>query len=119
MNCQTFNPTEDKNYHYDFYFGKDYLQILGKGTMPSSEDLPYIKKLEQCVQDAKMYSDSKWLGITEKYIELQTLWYDRLKSNYYSHWKICLNNAKIVKIIPIYPGTCRIVVHYFCNPMDW
>lgn len=120
ISCQTYKITEDKNHEYDFYFGKEYIQIIGKGeTKNLNNKESYSKKLEECVKEAKIYADSKWLGITEKYIELQTLWYDRLKNHYYSHWKTCFENAKIIQRIPIYPNQCKIVVHYFCNPFKW
>ncbi|MCS7205976.1 MAG: hypothetical protein NZ853_09770 [Leptospiraceae bacterium] len=105
--------------HHDFFYGKDFIQIIGYGRIPNSQKEPYEHRLNQCVKEAQIHAHSKWLGITEKYIESQRLWYDQLKNNYYSLWRKCLDEAKIQEIIPIFPNQCKIIVHYYCDPQEW
>jgi hypothetical protein len=116
--CQTDNQKQNPIRIYDFYYGKNYIQIIGIGKIKESS-LNFEKNLQECIKEAKIHADSKWLGITKKYIESQRLWYDRLKNNYYSLWKTCLEEAKIQNVAPIYPNKCKIVVHYNCDPQDW
>ncbi len=116
--CQTYKEIQIVENRYDFYYGKYYFQILGKAKVENPYPT-YKENLDLCIKEAKIYADSKWLGVTEKYIESQELWYDRLKHNYYSLWKKCLTEAKIVEVYPEFPNKCEIIVHYYCDPQKW
>jgi len=117
--CQIDKKVNRNYYIYDFFYGENYLQIIGEAKFQDKSLRPYDENLKECIREAKIHSDSKWLGVTEKYIESQRLWYDRLKSNYYSLWKKCLDEATIKEVIPIFPNRCKIIVHYYCDPQKW
>jgi cyclopropane fatty-acyl-phospholipid synthase-like methyltransferase len=117
--CQTDKKKSYNDYLYDFFYGENYFQIMGEARFQDKSLRSYEETLKQCVKEAKVHADSKWLGVTEKYIESQRLWHDRLKSNYYSLWKKCFDEATIKEVIPIYPDRCKIIVHYYCDPQKW
>ncbi|GIX40334.1 MAG: hypothetical protein KatS3mg129_0067 [Leptospiraceae bacterium] len=117
--CQTDNQNVKINKIYDFFYGENYIQIIGTGKIPQNPEQSFEENFNTCIKEAKLYADSKWLGVTEKYKESQILWYDRLKTNYYSLWKRCLEEAKIQEAIPVFPDECKIVVHYYCDPQNW
>ncbi len=117
-NCQTHKNLIPSNSKYDFFYGDNYIQIIGKGNVQENFN-SYEEKLKHCVKLAKVHADSKWLAVTVKYKESSWLWHDRLQQNYYSFWKSCLDDAKIIQVIPIFPDKCNIIVHYYCDPQKW
>lgn len=120
-NCQTESKRNrvPQDNQYDFYFGTNYLQIIGTAKIPDFPRESFARRLELCVNEAKIHAHSKWLGVTEKYVESQKLWLEQLQNNYYSLWKPCLDSAKIHKVIPVYPDECKIIIHYSCDPRKW
>lgn len=105
---------------YDFFFTKEGIRIVGRGQMPAASlDLSYDERREKCLASARRQADSKWLGVTEKTIELQTLWLDRLNRGARGPWQRCLDEGRLLRYLPESADTCSIVVEYGCDPRDW
>ncbi len=118
--CSSIVPVADDALRYDFFFTPEGIRIVGQGKMPAgSIDLTYQERKEQCQILAKRHADSKWLGVTEKTVEMQTLWLDRLNRGAKGPWQKCLDEAKIIRFIPESADACSIVVQYPCDPRRW
>jgi hypothetical protein len=104
---------------YDFFHTGEGIRIIGTAAMPEgglSES--YEERKTRCIESARQHANSKWLGLTEKTIELQTLWLHRLQKGARGPWQRCLDEAKILRYIPG-GDTCSVVMLYRCDPRDW
>lgn len=118
--CSSVGAVKDDSLRYDFFYTPEGIRIIGQARMPAGGiDLSYQEKRDRCQALAKRHADSKWLGATEKTIELQTLWLDRLNRGARGPWQKCLDEAKILRFMPESVDSCSVVVLYSCDPQKW
>lgn len=104
---------------YDFYGMEDGIRIFGEARMPEGGlNASYEERKERCIEAAKQHANSKWLALTEKTIELQALWHDRLQRGAEGPWQRCFDEATMLRFIPA-GATCRVVMLYRCDPRQW
>lgn len=118
--CSGGNAVRDDAMRYDFFFTSDGIRIVGHGQMPPAGlDLSYEERRDKCIELARQHANSKWLGVTEKTIELQTLWLDRLRRGARGPWQRCLDEGRLLRYLPDAADACSIVVEYRCDPREW
>lgn len=134
--CSASNTRNPEFMEYDYYFADRYIQIQGRARMPAikqnktqSQPAKDIQKfavylgLEErrklCQKEALLNAHSKWLSISEQKWASQSEWLLRLKKGALGHWGNCLTSAQIQQKYFDQPESCRLVVHYPCDPRSY
>lgn len=113
------NRLTDEAMRYDFFNTEDGIRIVGRAAMPEgSLSESYEDRKARCIESARQHANSKWLGLTEKAIELQTLWHHRLQKGARGPWQRCFDEATMLRYIPA-GESCSVVMLYKCDPRDW